>query len=117
MRHLKAGRKLGRTSAHRQALTRNLATALFEHGRIETTEAKAKEVRRWVERLVTVAKTDDLAARRQVAKVVAKPEVAAKVFSQYASRYQERPGGYTRIIRRGPRLGDAAPVVIVELLD
>lgn len=67
MRHLKAGRKLGRTSAHRIALTRNLATALFEHGRIETTEAKAKEIRRWVERMVTVAKTDDLAARRRVA--------------------------------------------------
>jgi len=117
MRHLKAGRKLGRTSAHRIALTRNLATALFEHGRIETTEAKAKEVRRWVERVVTVAKTDDLAARRQVARVVAREDVAAKLFSQYAERYRDRAGGYTRIVRRGPRQGDGAPVVIMEMVE
>lgn len=117
MRHLKAGRKLGRTSAHRIALTRNLATALFEHGRIETTEAKAKEIRRWVERLVTVAKTDDLAARRRVARVVSREEVSVKLFTQYADRYRDRPGGYTRIIRRGPRQGDGAPVVIMEMVE
>lgn len=117
MRHLKAGRKLGRTSAHRIALTRNLAAALFEHGRIETTEAKAKELRRWVERVVTVAKTDDLAARRRVARVVYREEVAVKLFTQYADRYRDRPGGYTRIIRRGPRQGDGAPVVIIEMVE
>jgi large subunit ribosomal protein L17 len=117
MRHLKAGRKLGRSSAHRIALTRNLATALLEHGRIETTEAKAKELRRWVERVVTVAKTDDLAARRRVATVVNREDVAAKLFSQYAERYRERHGGYTRIIRRGPRQGDGAVVVIMEMVE
>lgn len=117
MRHLKAGRHLGRTSAHRIALTRNLATALFEHGRIETTEAKAKEVRRWVERVVTVAKTDDLAARRKVATVLFSEEVAGKLFSQYAERYRDRHGGYTRIIRRGPRQGDGALVVIMEMVE
>ncbi|MGH7612264.1 MAG: 50S ribosomal protein L17 [Candidatus Dormibacteria bacterium] len=117
MRHLKAGRKLGRTAAHRQALTRNLATALLEHGRIETTEAKGKELRRWVERLLTAAKADDLQARRQLSRVVGDKEVAAKVFSQYVTRYADRPGGYTRIIRRGPRPGDSAPVVIVELVE
>lgn len=117
MRHLKSGRKLGRTSAHRIALTRNLATALFENGRIETTEAKAKEVRRWVERVVTVARTDDLAARRRVARVISREDVAAKLFSQYGDRYRDRPGGYTRIIRRGPRQGDGAPVVIMEMVE
>ncbi|MGA2872718.1 MAG: 50S ribosomal protein L17 [Candidatus Dormibacteria bacterium] len=117
MRHLKAGRKLGRTSAHRIALTRNLTTALLEHGRIETTEAKAKELRRWVERIVTTAKSDDVAARRRVAAVVYREEVAAKLFSQYAERYRERPGGYTRIVRRGPRLGDGATVVVMEMVD
>lgn len=117
MRHLKSGRKLGRTSAHRIALTRNLATALFEHGRIETTEAKAKEIRRWVERVVTEAKTDDLASRRRVAKTVLREDVAVKLFTQYADRYRERPGGYTRIIRRGPRPGDGAPIVIMEMVE
>ncbi|MGA9774311.1 MAG: 50S ribosomal protein L17 [Candidatus Dormiibacterota bacterium] len=117
MRHLKAGRKLGRTSAHRQALTRNLATALFEHGRIETTEAKAKEIRRWVEKLVTTAKTDDVHHRRQVSRVIAREDVAAKLFGQYAERFRERPGGYTRIVAKGPRPGDGAPVVIMELVD
>lgn len=117
MRHLKTGRRLGRTSAHRIALTRNMATALFEHGRIETTEAKAKEIRRWVERVVTVAKTDDLASRRRVARVISREDVAVKLFTQYADRYRERPGGYTRIIKRGPRQGDGAPVVIMEMVE
>ncbi len=117
MRHLKAGRKLGRTAAHRSALTRNLATALFEYGRIETTEAKAKEVRRWAERMVTAAKAGDLAARRRVGGQVYREDVAAKLFSQYADRYRERPGGYTRIVRRGPRQGDGATVVILEMVE
>ncbi|MHB8311763.1 MAG: 50S ribosomal protein L17 [Candidatus Dormibacteria bacterium] len=117
MRHMKSGRKLNRTSAHRIALTKNLATALIEHGRIETTEAKAKEIRRWVEKLVTTAKTDDLQSRRQVAEVVTRADVAAKLFTQYAERFQDRPGGYTRIIGKGPRQGDGAPVVIMEFVD
>lgn len=117
MRHLKSGRKLGRSSAHRIALTRNLATALFEHGSIETTEAKAKEVRRWVEKLVTVAKVDDVHHRRQVSRVISRDDVAAKLFTQYADRFRDRPGGYTRIIAKGDRQGDGAPVVIMELVD
>ncbi|MDA8329697.1 MAG: 50S ribosomal protein L17 [Candidatus Dormibacteraeota bacterium] len=117
MRHQKAGRKLGRTSAHRIALTKNLATALVEHGRIETTEAKAKEVRRWVEKLVTTAKVDDVHARRQVARVLTREDVAAKLFTQYAERFRDRPGGYTRIIGKGPRPGDGAPVVIMEFVE
>jgi len=117
MRHMKAGRKLNRTSAHRIALTKNLATALIENGRIETTEAKAKEIRRWVEKLVTTAKTDDLHSRRQVAEVVTREDVAAKLFTQYADRFKDRPGGYTRIIAKGPRQGDGAPVVIMEFVE
>ncbi|HUY56010.1 MAG TPA: 50S ribosomal protein L17 [Candidatus Nanopelagicaceae bacterium] len=117
MRHMKSGRKLNRTSAHRIALTKNLATALIEHGRIETTEAKAKEIRRWVEKLVTTAKTDDLQSRRHVAEVVTRADVAAKLFTQYAERFKDRPGGYTRIIGKGPRQGDGAPVVIMEFVD
>ena len=117
MRHLKAGRKLGRSSAHRRALTRNLATALFENGRIETTEAKAKEVRRWAEKLVTTAKVDDVHHRRQVAREISREEVAAKLFGEYAEQFRDRPGGYTRIVGKGPRPGDGAPVVILELVD
>jgi large subunit ribosomal protein L17 len=117
MRHRKSGRKLNRTSAHRIALTKNLATALIEHGRIETTEAKAKETRRWVEKLVTVAKTDTVQARRRVAAVVTRTDVAAKLFTQYADQYRDRPGGYTRIIGKGPRHGDGAAVVIMEFVD
>ncbi len=117
MRHLKAGRKLGRTSAHRIALTKNLATALVEHGRIETTEAKAKELRRWVEKLVTTAKADDLHARRRVARVLTRADVAAKLFTEYAERFRDRPGGYTRIINKGPRQGDGAEVVIMEFVE
>jgi large subunit ribosomal protein L17 len=115
MRHRKSGRKLNRTSAHRIALTKNLATALIEHGRIETTEAK--ETRRWVEKLVTVAKTDDVQARRRVAAVVTRADIAAKLFTQYADQFRDRPGGYTRIIGKGPRHGDGAPVVIMEFVD
>lgn len=117
MRHLKSGRKLGRSSAHRGALTRNLATALFEYGRIETTEAKAKEVRRWAERMVTVAKAGDLNAHRRIAGSIYRREVAAKLFDHYADLYRERPGGYTRIIRRGPRSGDGAMLVLLEMVE
>lgn len=96
---------------------RNLCTNLLEHGRITTTEARAKELRRWVERLVTVAKANDLAARRQVAQDVSNPVVVERLFSNLLPRFSQRPGGYTRIIHTGPRLGDAAPMVIIEFVD
>lgn len=117
MRHLKSGRHLNRDANARKALMRNLCTSLLDHGRITTTEAKAKELRRWVERLVTEAKGDDLAARRRVAREISNEEVADKLFRNLMPRLRERPGGYTRIIRTGSRLGDAAPMVVIELVD
>ena len=117
MRHLKSDRHFNRDTKARKALMRNLCTSLLEHGRITTTEAKAKELRRWVERLITQAKDDDLAARRRVAREISQNEVADKLFSNLMPRLRERPGGYTRIIRKGPRLGDAAPMVVIELVD
>ena len=117
MRHLKSGRKLNRETDHRKWLMRNLCTSLLEHGRITTTEAKAKELRRWVDRLITEAKDNDLTARRRIAQTVTKPEVAERLFSSLVPRFAERPGGYTRIIHKGPRLGDAAPMVIIEFVD
>ena len=117
MRHNKSGRKFGRTASHRQAMTRNQITSLLRAGRIETTEAKAKELRRWVERLITTAKADDLSARREVVKTVTDPEVTERLFTNLMPRMRERPGGYTRIIHKGPRLGDGAPMVLIELVD
>jgi large subunit ribosomal protein L17 len=117
MRHLKSGRHLNRDTKARKALMRNLCTSLLEHGRITTTEAKAKELRRWVDRIITEAKADDLAARRRVAREISKDEVADKLFSNLMPRLRERPGGYTRIIHKGSRLGDAAPMVVIELVD
>jgi large subunit ribosomal protein L17 len=117
MRHRKAGRKFGRTADHRQALTRNQVTALLRHGRIRTTEAKAKELRRWVERVITDAKPNDVHAHRQVALYVNDREVSHKLFSTYLERYRERPGGYTRVYKLGPRPGDGAPMAIIELVE
>jgi large subunit ribosomal protein L17 len=117
VRHQKSGRKFNRDSDHRKALMRNLCTSLLESGRITTTEARAKELRRWVDRLITTAKAQDIAARRLVAADVTKPEVAEKLFANLVPRLTERPGGYTRIIRKGPRVGDSAPMVIIELVD
>jgi large subunit ribosomal protein L17 len=117
MRHRKSGRRLNRDTNARKALMRNLCSSLLESGRITTTEAKAKELRRWVERMITEAKEDDLAARRRVARDISKDDVADKLFANLMPRYKERPGGYTRIIRKGPRLGDAAPMVVIELVD
>ncbi len=118
MRHQKSGRKFNRDTNHRKALMRNLCTSLLEHGRITTTEAKAKELRRWVERLITEARDNDVAARRRVAREVTKPEVVSWLFANLVPKLEEqpRPGGYTRIIRKGPRLGDSAPMVIIELV-
>ena len=117
MRHNKSGRKFGRTAAHRQAMTRNQITSLLRSGRIETTEAKAKELRRWVERVITDAKPDDVNARRRVALYVNDREVSTKLFSTYLERYRERPGGYTRIVKVAPRTSDAAPMAIIELVE
>lgn len=109
-------RKLGRESAHRKALFRSLVTALFANEKIETTEIKAKEARSLAEKMVTLAKRGDLHARRQAAEVITDPEVLQKLFENIAGRYTERNGGYTRIIKLGPRRGDAAPMVIIELV-
>jgi large subunit ribosomal protein L17 len=117
MRHQKAGRKFGRTADHRQAMTRNQVTALLRHGRIRTTEAKAKELRRWVERVITTAKPGDVHAHRQVALWVNDREVSQKLFATYMDRYRERPGGYTRLYHLGPRVGDGAPMAIIELVE
>jgi len=117
MRHRKAGRKLGRTSAHRSALLRNLVTALLDHERIETTDAKAKELRRVADRMITLGKRGDLHARRQALAVVRSREVAGKLFGPLAERYRERQGGYTRILKLRTRIGDAAPISLIELVD
>lgn len=132
MRHQKAGRKLGRNAAHRRALMRNLAWALFEHERIVTTVAKAKELRRFVERIITIARKDTLHARRLVlARMGGKKRVwiqdkdgheievdlFQKLFREIAPRYRDRPGGYTRVVKRTQRrLGDAAPTAVIELV-
>jgi len=117
MRHRNAGRKLGRTSAHRLALLRNLVTALLDHERIETTDAKAKDLRRIADRMITLGKRGDLHARRQALRVVKSAEVTSKLFSSLAERYRERPGGYTRVLKLRTRVGDAAPISMIELVD
>jgi large subunit ribosomal protein L17 len=116
MRHRKDHRKLSRTASHRRAVLRNLATALFQYERIETTVAKAKETRRLAERLITFARRGDVAARRHVDRFVMKPEVTRKLFETIAPWYMDRPGGYTRIIRIGRRLGDAGETAYLELV-
>jgi large subunit ribosomal protein L17 len=117
MRHRVHGRKLGRTSAHRKALFRNQLTALFTHDRIITTVAKAKELRPVAERMVTIARTGTLAARRRVATMVQDKEVAQRLFEEIAPRFADRPGGYTRIMRLGRRRGDNAELAIIEFVD
>jgi len=118
MRHRVAYRKLGRVTPHRTALLRNLATALFERERIQTTLMKAKELRPYAEKLITLAKREDdrLHARRQVARDIQDPEVLKKLFDTLGARYSTRPGGYTRILRLGTRRGDGAEMAVVELL-
>jgi large subunit ribosomal protein L17 len=117
MRHLKQGRKLGRTTAHRKALLRNLATALLEHERIITTEPKAKELRRVADKLVTLGKRGNLHARRQALQTVRSDNVVQKLFNEIAPRFAERQGGYTRVLRLGYRPGDAAAMAVIELVD
>ena len=117
MRHRKSGRRFNRDTDHRKALMRSLCAALIESGRITTTEARAKELRRWVERLVTKAKPGDVHARREVSKDIPDQVVVSHLFEAVVPKLRERPGGYTRIIRKGPRLGDAAPMVVIEFVD
>ena len=117
MRHGKAGFKLGRVTAHRWALFRNLLVALFRHERIMTTEAKAKAVRGLADQMVTLAKRDSLHARRQVLSMMPDTEVVKKLFDTIAARFGDRHGGYTRIMRAGTRPGDRAPMVVLELVD
>ena len=117
MRHRKKGRKLQRTASHRRAMLRNLATSLFRHERIETTTAKAKELRPYAERLITLARRGDLHARRLVARKIQDREVLGKLFDEISSRYAERPGGYTRILKLGNRKGDAAEISLIEFVN
>ena len=116
MRHGKSGRKLGRTSSHRLAMFRNMVTSLLEHERIYTTEAKAKELRRWADWMITLGKRGDLHARRQVLQVIRDKSVVHKLFTDLAQRYQARSGGYTRTVKVGFRVGDGAPLSLIELM-
>jgi len=119
VRHRRAGRKFGRDAAHRKALFSNLCGSLFEHGRIRTTEAKAKELRPIAEQLITLARKDpgDVAAQRQAVAYLRSKDAVHNLFHEVAPRFTERPGGYTRIVKLGPRPGDAAPMAYIELVD
>jgi large subunit ribosomal protein L17 len=117
MRHHRSGKKLGRDSAHRKALYSNLAGALIEHGRIKTTEAKAKAVKPIAEQMITLGRRGDIHARRQALAFLRTQEVVHQLFSEIAPRFANRPGGYTRIVKLGPRQGDAAEMVYLELVD
>lgn len=117
MRHRIDHRKLGRTRPHRQSLLRNLTTSLFEHEKIVTTVPKAKELRRVAEKMITLGKRGDLHARRQVMAVVRDESVVKRLFDTISPRYKERPGGYTRIIKLNRRVGDGAPLAVIELVE
>ena len=117
MRHHRAGRKLGRDSAHRKALYANLAGALIEHGRIKTTVTKAKAVKPIAEQMITLGRRGDLHARRQATAFLRSRDIVHKLFAEVGPRFKDRPGGYSRIIRIGPRPGDAAEMVYLELVD
>lgn len=112
-----ARRKLQKRSSHRQAMFSNMATSLFREGRIETTLPKAKELRSYAEKLITAAKTNNLASRRKVMSKIKDKEVVTKLFDEIAPQYSERPGGYTRILKMYPRRGDAAKKAIIELVE
>ncbi len=117
MRHQRTGKKLGRDSAHRKALYANLTGSLIEHGRIKTTVTKAKAVKPIAERMITLGRRGDLHARRQAVAFLRSKDVVHKLFAEVAPRFADRPGGYSRIVRLGPRFGDAAEMVYLELLD
>jgi large subunit ribosomal protein L17 len=117
VRHRRSGRKLGRDASHRKALYANLTSALIEHGRIKTTAAKAKEVRPVAEQMITLGRRGGVPARRQALKYLRSQDVVHKLFSEVGPRFADRPGGYSRMVRIGPRLGDAAEMVYLELVD
>ena len=119
MRHARTGKKLGRDSSHRKALYANMCGALFEHGRIQTTVAKAKELRPIAEKLITLARKDpmNVAAQRQAVAFLRSKDSVHNLFHTVGPRFTERPGGYTRIVKLGPRMGDAAPMAYIELVD
>ena len=117
MRHNKSGRRLGRKPDHRQHMMRNMVTSFFEKERITTTVTRAKELRKVIDKMITLGKRGDLHARRQALQVIRDPRVVAKLFEMIALRYSERPGGYTRIIKLENRQGDNAPMAIIELVE
>lgn len=117
MRHRKKGRQLSRTRSHRKATLRNMATSLFRHERIQTTQAKAKELRPFAEKIITQAKDDTVHARRQVARKIADREILGKLFDDIGPRFADRPGGYTRVLKLGPRKSDSAEMALIELVE
>jgi len=117
MRHHRTGKKLGRDSAHRKALYANLTSSLIEHGRIRTTETKAKAVRPIAEKMITLGRDGSIHARRQALAYLRTQEIVHLLFSEVAPRFRDRPGGYTRVVKLGPRQGDAAPMAYLELVD
>ena len=117
MRHQKAGKKLGRDASHRKALYSNLAGSLIIHGRVKTTVAKAKAVRPIAEKMITLGRRGDIHARRQALAYLRSQEVVHQLFAEVAPRYADRPGGYTRIVKIGPRPGDSAPMAYLEFVD
>ncbi len=116
MRHRKAGLKLNRTSSHRNAMFRNMVTSLFKYQQIRTTDVKAKELRRWADHMITLAKRGDLHARRQALAIIPEKQVVHKLFEDASQNFGSRSGGYTRIVKIGNRKGDAAPLSLVELI-
>jgi len=117
MRHMKSGKRLGRNTSHRKAMMRNMVTSFFDHEKITTTDARAKELRKMAEKLITIALRGDLHSRRLVMQVVRDKKIVAKLFDTIAPRYTERPGGYTRIIKLGHRSGDNASLSVIELVE
>lgn len=117
MRHRKSGLKLGKTASHRQSMFKNMVTSLFKYDRIRTTDVKAKELRRWVDHVITLAKRGDLHARRQVLNIIRDKNLVHELFESAAEKYSQRSGGYTRIVKIGRRAGDAAPISLIELID
>ena len=117
MRHRMSGRKLNRKSAHRKAMFANMTASLLRHEQIKTTQPKAKELRHFADKMITLAKRGTLHARRQAIAFLQDDEVVAKLFETLGERYKERPGGYTRVLHAGPRYGDNAPMAIIELVD
>ena len=117
MRHRKTGRRLGRTSSHRKSMYRNMASSLIEHESISTTLPKAKELRKTLEPLITLAKEDGVSQRRRAFDLLRDKQAVGKLFNEIGPRFKDRPGGYLRILRRGIRNGDTAPMAIVQLVD